>query len=279
MILKGQTSRLSLKSAKEKSKETILEDPNPLLAAKSLFSLSSLISEHEKVLDAFLDASHTPEEKGKLASALLPSPSPLAASIMSTLCSLLWSERGDIEWASNEMGKECLMEGAEKRGALEKVREELEAFQLLASSTPLLDRGLSDKLASSSKRASLCEKIVPEEFEPESRAFAKRCAEEEGGRYSMRLLEDIGGVTSFLGEVGIEVRSASPLSSRQASSLKEAYFKKLAKPVHLRQIPDPNLVGGFTVRCGAEVTDMSAQAQLKALSGAMRKKMAFSIKI
>jgi F0F1-type ATP synthase delta subunit len=53
----------------------------------------------------------------------------------------------------------------------------------------------------------------------------------------------------------------------------------MKKPVHIRQILDPSLVGGFSVRCGAEVTDMSAEAQLKALSGAMKKKMAFSIKI
>lgn len=277
--MRGQTSRLSLKSAKEKSREEILKSPDPVSDAEALFFLSSLLSSHDKVLEAFLDSSHTPEEKERLASSLLPSPSSLACRILSLLSSLLWSQREDAPWAANEMGKECLMEGAKKRGKLEKVRGELESFQFLASSNALLDRCLSDKLASPSKRSDLCRKLLPEEFEPESKAFARRCAQEREGRYSRRLSEDIGSITSFMGEAGVEVRCASPLSRAQEEALKDACFKKLKKPVHLRQIPDPSLVGGFKVRYGAEVTDMSAQAQLRALSAAMREKMAFSIKI
>lgn len=277
--MKGQASRLSLKIAKERLGEKIVKDSDPLLAGRSLFFLSSLISSHEKVLEAFLDVSHTFEGKTKLSSALLPSPSPLACEILSSLSSLFWSQREDMAWAADEMGKECLMEGAKKRGKAEKVREELEAFQLLAYSAPLLDRSLSDKLSSPSKRAGLCGKLLPEEFEPESRAFAERCAEKKEGRYSERLSEIIKGISSFLGEEEIEVRSAYPLSLQQVSSLKEAYFKRLGRPVHLRQIQDSTLVGGFTVRCGAEVADMTVRAQLKSLYGAMRKKVIFPIKI
>ena len=277
--MRGQTSRLSLKSAKEKSAEEILKSADPVSDAEALFFLSSLLSSHDKVLEAFLDSSHTPQEKEVLASSLLPSPSPLACSISSLLSSLLWSRREDMEWAADEMGKECLMEGAKKRGSLQKVRGEMESFQSLALSNPLLDRCLSDKLASSSKRTDLCQKILPEAFEPESKAFCKRCAQKEGGRYSEKLLKETEKITSFMGEVGIEVRCASPLSEAQEKSLKDAYFKRMKKPVHIRQILDPSLVGGFSVRCGAEVTDMSAEAQLRALSGTMKKKMAFSIKI
>lgn len=277
--MKGQTSRLSLGIAKERLREEIIKDPDPLLVAQSLFLLSSLISSHEKVLEAFFDVSHTFEEKTDLSSALLPFPSPLASKILSFLSSLSWSQAEDMAWAANEMGKECLMEGAKGREVLGKVREELEAFQLLTLSFPLLDRSLSDKLSSPSKRSNLCEKLLPEEFEPESRSFAKRCAEEKEGRYSVRLSEAIRGITSFLGEAEIEVRSDFALSPRQAASLKEVYFKKLKKPVHLRQIRDFDLVGGFTVRCGSEVTDMSAKAQLRALYGDMRKKVVLPTKI
>ena len=144
---------------------------------------------------------------------------------------------------------------------------------------PLLDRSLSDKLAPGEKRRALCEKLIPEGFEEESRAFAARCAEEGEGRYSSRLEEDIERVTSSLGEAGIEVRSAAPLSSAQCEALSAAYAEKLGRPVHLRQIADTSLVGGFTVRCGAEVTDMSAGSQLRALKSAMKDKMAFCAKI
>lgn len=277
--MKGQTSRLSLESVKKRSEAEILKSPDPVSSAQALFFLSSLLSSRHKVLEAFSDSSHTPEEKAQLASCLLSSPSAAASKIMALLSSSLWSQREDLAWGANEMGKECLMEAAKKEGKLEKVRGELEAFHSFALSFPLLDRSLSDRLARPPKRSSLCRELLPEEFEPESRAFAERCAEEGGGRYSGRLLKVIGGITSFMGEAGIEVRSASPLTARQASDLKEAYAKKLGKPVHLRQILDPGLVGGFKVRCGAEVTDMSAQAQLKALCGAMRKEMAFSIKV
>ncbi|MBR6440410.1 MAG: F0F1 ATP synthase subunit delta, partial [Aeriscardovia sp.] len=99
------------------------------------------------------------------------------------------------------------------------------------------------------------------------------------GRYSSRLGEDIEAVTSSLGEAGIEVRSASPLSLGQVEALKAAFAKKLGRPVHLRQIADPSLVGGFTVRSGAEVTDMSAGSQLQALKSAVEEKMAFCAKI
>ena len=60
--MRGQTSRLSLKSAKEKSVEEILKSADPVSDAEALFFLSSLLSSHDKVLEAFLDSSHPPLE-------------------------------------------------------------------------------------------------------------------------------------------------------------------------------------------------------------------------
>lgn len=273
----GQTSRLSLKRAEKEAGQFALSGGAE--ASGALFALSSLLSSHDKILEAFLDSSHTPSEKEALASSLTRGSSPVAAKLTALLCSLPWSRREDLAWATEKMGKDLLILGAAARGAAGKVREELEIFQQAASGYPLLDRCLSDKLSSGEKRRELCEKLIPEGFEEESRALAARCAQEGEGRYSSRLQEDIEAITACLGEAGIEVRSASPLSAGQAEALKDVFSKKLGRPVHLRQIEDPSLIGGFTVRCGAEVTDMSAGSQLRALKSAMEEKMAFCAKI
>ena len=275
----GQTSRISLERAEKEAALGSFFNQANVDTALSLFALSSLIASHDKILEAFLDSSHTLSEKEELASALLQGASPNAAKAAALLSSLAWSRREDLAWAAEKMGKDCLIEEAKNRKTAQKVRGELELFQELASSYPLLDRCLSDKLASGQKRKELCEKLIPEGFEEESRILAARCAQEGGGRYSSLLGEQIEAVTSSLGEAGIEVRSASLLTSGQVEALKAAFSKKLKKPVYVRQLLDPSLVGGFTVRCGADVTDMSASSQLEALKADMEKRLAFCAKI
>ena len=148
----GQTSRLSLEKAKEGASREVFSAPGRVDDARALFTLSSLLSAHDKILEAFLDSSHSPSEKEALASALLSGESPEAAKAMALLSSLPWSRREDLAWGAEEMGNEILIGAAKARGVAGKVREELELFQEAASAQPLLDRCLSDKLSSGEKR-------------------------------------------------------------------------------------------------------------------------------
>jgi F-type H+-transporting ATPase subunit delta len=72
------------------------------------------------------------------------------------------------------------------------------------------------------------------------------------------------------GEATAEVTSATPLSSKQLSSLAETLKTKLGKTVKLIENVDPSLIGGLVVKVGSQMIDSSLKTKLTAMKIAMK---------
>ncbi len=63
----------------------------------------------------------------------------------------------------------------------------------------------------------------------------------------------------------IEVTSAYELSKEQTASVNERLEKRYGKNIVVRSKVDPALIGGFSVKCGDEVIDLSIKGRLDKL--------------
>ena len=63
----------------------------------------------------------------------------------------------------------------------------------------------------------------------------------------------------------IEVTSAYELSKEQMASVNERLEKRYVKNIVVRSKVDPALIGGFSVKCGDEVIDLSIKGRLDKL--------------
>ena len=63
----------------------------------------------------------------------------------------------------------------------------------------------------------------------------------------------------------IEVTSAYELTEEQMDSITKRLEKRYSKNIVVRSKLDPNLIGGFSVKCGDEVIDLSIKGRLNKL--------------
>ena len=67
-----------------------------------------------------------------------------------------------------------------------------------------------------------------------------------------------------------EVRSVTPLDSRQRTALQEALSKATGKKVAVKVMVDPSLIGGIVAKMGETIIDGSVKRRLEQLKDQVR---------
>lgn len=73
------------------------------------------------------------------------------------------------------------------------------------------------------------------------------------------------------GRIEVEVRSAIDLDENTRAKLKAALERRLKRSVELRNVIDPDLIGGAVIRAGDLVIDGSVHGRLEALAVALKR--------
>jgi F-type H+-transporting ATPase subunit delta len=73
------------------------------------------------------------------------------------------------------------------------------------------------------------------------------------------------------GRIEVEVRSAQDLDERTRAALKAALERRLERTVELRNVIDPDLIGGAVIRAGDLVIDGSVHGRLEGLAVALKR--------
>ena len=71
------------------------------------------------------------------------------------------------------------------------------------------------------------------------------------------------------GTVAAEVRSASPLSSKEEADLRAMLERKVGAKVDVDITVDPELIGGFVAKIGSEVYDASVAGKIEKFRGSL----------
>ncbi|MCX7994236.1 MAG: ATP synthase F1 subunit delta [candidate division WOR-3 bacterium] len=67
------------------------------------------------------------------------------------------------------------------------------------------------------------------------------------------------------GVMEIEVRTAVPLNNEEKERLSKSFSQKLKKPVHIKNIIDPDVIGGMVIKSGDMMIDASLKSRIEDL--------------
>lgn len=67
------------------------------------------------------------------------------------------------------------------------------------------------------------------------------------------------------GILEIEVKTSVPLTNEEKELLTKTFSRKLKKPVHIKNIIDPEIIGGMVIKTGDLMIDASLRAKIQGL--------------
>ncbi len=92
---------------------------------------------------------------------------------------------------------------------------------------------------------------------------------------TMNMLENIlrnyKRLTVTTGILEFEVKTSIPLTPDEKNNLAHRFSEKIGKPVTIRNIVDPTIIGGLIIKAGDMMVDASIDTKLKRLINQLRK--------
>jgi F-type H+-transporting ATPase subunit delta len=158
---------------------------------------------------------------------------------------------------------EALLRVADAEGELDAVERRLFAFaELLERETRVRDALLDPSLPIENKRQLIAD-TLRERANPLAVNLLGFLVEQGRAREIGRIVEALAEAIAATRERAVaQVRSAVPLGEARAKKLAEALTKATGRPIEIRVIVDPSVLGGVVARVGDEVFDGSVRSRL-----------------
>jgi F-type H+-transporting ATPase subunit delta len=156
--------------------------------------------------------------------------------------------------------------GAESRGTLDDLEDELFRFGRIVSAQPELQMTLASPFIAAERKQALLESLIGSKVTAASRDLITRACVHPRGRGLEAALAEFAAIAARRRERLIaEVRVASALPADLHDRLATALAAAYGHEVHLNVIVDPQVVGGMSVRIGDEQIDGSIATRLAVL--------------
>jgi F-type H+-transporting ATPase subunit delta len=158
---------------------------------------------------------------------------------------------------------QALLSVAEAEGALDRVEDELFAFSKAVEQNRELGQALTDPALPSENKKAVVAELLGDRAHPVTENLVGFVIESGRAR-------ELGGIVERLATVAAErrqealaeVRSAVPLSDDQRERLREALSRATGRPVEVKVVVDPSVVGGIAARIGDEIFDGTVARRL-----------------
>ena len=158
---------------------------------------------------------------------------------------------------------EALFRLAEAEGELEAVERQLFAFAgLLEREARVRDALIDPSLPPENKRRLIAD-TLGERANPLAVNLLGFLVELGRAREVGRIVEALAEVVAATRERAVaEVRSAVPLTQTRTRELADALTKATGRPVEVRVVVDPSVMGGVVAKVGDEIFDGSVRSRL-----------------
>ncbi|MCA5893827.1 F0F1 ATP synthase subunit delta [Isoptericola sp. NEAU-Y5] len=174
-----------------------------------------------------------------------------------------WSSDADLVDALERLGVDAVLAGAEARGALETVEDELFRLTRVLVGEREARQVLSDSSTAAERRGALVDTLLSGKVDDTTQALARRATSSLRGRRFVATL-------IWFGEVAAERRKRLVASVTSGSVLTEAQQARLSallenaygRAVQLNVTVDPTVVGGLRIQVGADVVDSTVLSRL-----------------
>jgi F-type H+-transporting ATPase subunit delta len=164
----------------------------------------------------------------------------------------------------------ALFEVARGEGQLSRIEDELFRFSRVVDQTPELRSALTDPGQAGEARAALVQQLLASKAHPVTIQLLSLVVEAGHGRELTQIVDRFVAIASARGEAAVaEVRVASPISDEQRQRLAEALSSARGRPVDVKVIVDPSVLGGVVTTIGDEVIDGSVRRRLEQLRSSL----------
>ena len=237
--------------------------------ADELFGVCAALDASAALRRAFTDPTREAFAKRELAHRLFGGKlSAATVRLVSTLVEQRWSAERDLLDTVEGFAVQALAAGAQARGRADAVEDELFRFERIVAGTGSLRDAVTDRRADPSARAQVVASLLEGKAQPETVRLARQAVLAPRGRRFDRVIASyLSIIATRRAQLSATVTTAIELDASQSERLAAALTRIYGKPVHLKVVLDPQIVGGIRVQIGDEVVDGTV---LRKLEGARR---------
>jgi F-type H+-transporting ATPase subunit delta len=225
--------------------------------ADEVLSVAGLLRAQPRLRRALTDPSRGRADRAGLLRGLLSGKlSQATVDAMTTLVAGRWSAPSELVDAAERLGVDAVLRSSEKAGTLADVEDELFRFAQIVSGTPELAVTLSDPGAPTGRRVKLVEDLLKGKAQPATLRLVEVALEGFGGRSFEFSLARLVELTAAKRDREVAyVTGAKPLDDAEEQRLTAKLSDMYGRPVSLKVDVDPNVIGGVSVRVGADLFD------------------------
>ena len=166
---------------------------------------------------------------------------------------------------------EALFNVVQAEGEIERVEDELYRFSKVLDGNHELKQALSDKAIDRGQRTKVLEDLLADKVSPHTLGLLTFIVGQGRARQMPQILEELSKLAAEArNAVVADVRSATPLDSRQRTALEAALSKATGKKVAVKVMVDPSLIGGIVAKIGETIIDGSVKRRLEQLKDQVR---------
>jgi F-type H+-transporting ATPase subunit delta len=225
--------------------------------ADEVLSVAGLLRAEPRLRRALTDPSREPAQRADLLRGLLSGKLTQATvDAMTTLVAGRWRAPTELLDATERLGVDAVLRSAEKADTLADVEDELFRFAQIVSGTPELAITLSDPGTPTARRVKLVEDLLKGKTQPATLRLVEVALEGFGGRSFEFSLTRLVELTAAKRDREVAyVTVAKPLDEAEEQRLTAKLSDMYGRPVSLKIDVDPNVIGGVSVRVGADLYD------------------------
>jgi F-type H+-transporting ATPase subunit delta len=231
--------------------------PQLATVADEVLSVAALLRAQPRLRRALTDPSREPADRARLLRGLLSGK--LSQATVDALTGLVagrWSRPTELLDATERLGVDAVLRSAQKAGTLADVEDELFRFMQIVSGTPELAVTLSDPGASTARRVKLVQDLLRGKAQPATVRLVEVALEGFGGRSFEFSLARLIELTAAKRDREVAyVTVAKPLDDAEEQRLTAKLSDIYGRPVSLKVSVDPHVIGGVSVRVGADLYD------------------------
>jgi F-type H+-transporting ATPase subunit delta len=160
----------------------------------------------------------------------------------------------------------ALFEISQAEGQLGRVSDELFRFSRTVDATPELRSALTDPGQDTDHKNRILGELLGNKAHPATVRLLSLLVDAGHARDLTAIVDRFIAIASARGEAAIaEVRVAAPISDEQRQRLVDALSSSRGRPVDVKVIVDPTVLGGVITTIGDEVIDGSVRRRLDQL--------------
>ena len=157
---------------------------------------------------------------------------------------------------------------AQAEGALARVESELYSFARTVEAAPEVRDRLSDPAVPVEAKMAAIDELLG--GRPQTSAAVMYVVQSGRARQLVEIADEVARLAAeSRSESLAEVRSAVPLDAAQQERLKAALTSAVGRPIDLKVVVDPTVVGGVVARVGDTVIDGSLSRRLSELKSSL----------